>query len=181
VIRHGSLEDLDLVFPIQREASVTGFAHVFPPELYPFPDEVVRSDLREALDDPANVLLIDDAERGFALVGHGWLQRLYVREPAWGSGLADELHAAALEALRSLGARSASLWCLAENVRARRFYERRGWRLNGSERVVPFPPHPLDVGYSIDLWTPKRRSEDRDQDVLARDARRAGPPRPQPS
>jgi hypothetical protein len=38
-----------------------------------------------------------------------------------------------------------------ENARARRFYEKRGWRLNGNERVVPFPPHPLDVGYSIDL------------------------------
>lgn len=30
-------------------------------------------------------------------------------------------------------------------------YEKHGWRLNGSERVVPFPPHPLDISYSIGL------------------------------
>jgi RimJ/RimL family protein N-acetyltransferase len=85
------------------------------------------------------------------MVGEGWLQRLYVREAAWGSGLARELHAAALAALGEQGATTASLWCLAENPRARRFYERQGWRLNGTERVVPFPPHPRDLGYSIAL------------------------------
>ena len=31
---------------------------------------------------------------------------------------------------------------------ARRFYEKRGWRLNGETRVVPYPPNPVDVGYS---------------------------------
>jgi RimJ/RimL family protein N-acetyltransferase len=74
-----------------------------------------------------------------------------VRPAAWGSGVAQELHAAALDALREQGATSASLWCLVENPRARRFYKRQGWRLDGTERVVPFPPHPIDVGYSIDL------------------------------
>ena len=149
MIRRGTIEDLELVFSIQRDASVAGFAHVFPPELYPFPEGAVRTDLHQALTDPANVVLIDSKERGFALVGDGWLQRLYVCERAWGSGLADDLHASALDALRALGATSASLWCLAENARARRFYERRGWCLDGSERVVPFPPHPLDVGTAV--------------------------------
>jgi GNAT superfamily N-acetyltransferase len=151
VIRRGTVDDLELVFSILREASIAGFANVFPPDRYPYPDDAVRSALREQLEDPANVLLIDGEGRGFAIAGHGWLQRLFVREAAWGTGVADELHAAALDALRSLGARSASLWCLAENARARRFYEKHGWRLNGTERTVPFPPHPLDVGYSIDV------------------------------
>ena len=39
------------------------------------------------------------------------------------------------------------LWVLEENRRARRFYEKCGWRLSGDSRVVEFPPHPLDVGY----------------------------------
>ena len=151
MIRHGNLDDLDVVFSIQREASIAGFANVFPPERYPYPDDDVRNQLRVQLEDPSNTLLIDTEERGFALAGQGWLHRLFVRESAWGTGVAGELHDAALDALRSAGARSASLWSLAENARARRFYERRGWRLNGEERVVPFPPYPLDVGYSIDL------------------------------
>ena len=151
MIRRGGSADLELVFAIQREASLAGFANVFPPELYPYPDAAVRAELRTQLADPANITLIDGGGRGFALVGNDWLQRLFVRRAAWGTGLADELHAAALDALRELGATSASLWCLAENARARRFYEKRGWRLNGTTRVVPFPPNPLDVGYSIDL------------------------------
>jgi GNAT superfamily N-acetyltransferase len=151
VIRRGSVDDLELVFAIQRESAIAGMANVFPPRPYPFPDAAVRAELRVQLSDPENVALVDDEGRGFALVGHGWLQRLFVREAAWGTGVADDLYAAALEALRELGARRVSLWCLAENARARRFYERRGWQLNGEKRVVAFPPNPLDVGYSIDL------------------------------
>lgn len=158
MIRRGDVRDLELVFTIQREASLSGFAAVFPPDRFPYPDEAVREELRQQLEDTENVALVDDDGRGFALVGHDWLQKLYVRERAWGTGLAQELHAAALETLRRQGVRSASLWCLAENRRARHFYEKHGWRLNGTERIVPFPPHPLDVGYSIDLRDRESRS-----------------------
>jgi GNAT superfamily N-acetyltransferase len=150
-IRRGSIDDLELVLAIQREASLAGLSHVFPPDRFPFPDEGVRTELQARLADPGNVALIDGEERGFTIAGHERLERLYVRPASWGSGLARELHAAALAALRGQGATTASLWCLAENPRARRFYERQGWRLNGTERVVPFPPHPLDLGYSIAL------------------------------
>jgi GNAT superfamily N-acetyltransferase len=150
-IRRGDIDDLELVLAIQREASLAGLAHVFPPDRFPFPDDGVRAELRERLTNRGNVALIDGEERGFTIAGHGRLERLYVRPGAWGSGVARALHAAALEALREQGAVSASLWCLVENARARRFYEREGWRLNGEERVVPFPPNPIDVGYSIDL------------------------------
>ena len=53
--------------------------------------------------------------------------------------------------IAAAGATSARLWVLEDNARARRFYERRGWRRDGSERVVPFPPHPLDIGYTKEL------------------------------
>jgi GNAT superfamily N-acetyltransferase len=150
-IRRGDIDDLELVLAIQREASLAGLAHVFPPDRFPFPDDGVRAELQDRLADPGNVALIDGEDRGFTVAGHGRLERLYVRPAAWGAGVAQELHAAALDALREQGATSASLWCLVENRRARRFYERQGWRLDGTERVVPFPPHPIDVGYSIEL------------------------------
>ncbi len=150
-VRRGDINDLELVLAIQREASLAGLAEVFPPDRFPYPDHEVREDLRKQLEDSRYIVLIDEDDRGFTVVGDGWLQRLYVLEHAWGNGVAEALHSAALEALREQGAASASLWCLAENPRARRFYEKQGWRLNGDERVVPFPPHPLDVGYSIRL------------------------------
>jgi GNAT superfamily N-acetyltransferase len=52
---------------------------------------------------------------------------LFVRPPFWGSGVATALHAAAVEAI---GPRSARLFTPAGQARARRFYEREGWRLH---------------------------------------------------
>ena len=154
MIRRGGRGDLELVFSIQREASLAGFAHIFPPDRYPFPDEAVRSALRKHLEDPANAVLIDHKGRGFAVAGRHQLHRLFVCEGAWGTGVADELHSAAVEALRAAGARSASLWCLAANARARRFYEKRGWRLDGRTVTAPYPPHPVQLGHEIDVRRP---------------------------
>jgi hypothetical protein len=53
--------------------------------------------------------------------------------------------------VRDRGSAQIHLWVLEENARARRFYERRSWQENGRTRVVPFPPNPLDVGYTLDF------------------------------
>ena len=80
------------------------------------------------------------------------LARRPLRRPvALGAGLAHELYAKALELVRDLGSPFCKLWVLEDNMRARRFYERRGWRENGETRVVEFPPNPLDIGYSLDF------------------------------
>lgn len=151
MIRRAGLADLDTLFAIQKESAVAGYERVFPPELYPFPEGEVRESLRRQLEEPGTVALLDEDGRGFALVGAGRLHRLYVRPSAWGDGVGAALHDHALAALRDSGADAASLWVLVDNMRARGFYERRGWRLNGAERSVPSPPNPLEVGYSIDL------------------------------
>jgi hypothetical protein len=52
------------------------------------------------------------------------------------------------EAIRT---RWEALRVLADNGRSRRFYERRSWYENGRTRVVPYPPNPLDVGYTHDF------------------------------
>lgn len=52
-------------------------------------------------------------------------------------------------ALAPLDCVEVKLWVLEDNGRARRFYEKRGWVQNGEERVVEYPPNPLDVGYSL--------------------------------
>jgi GNAT superfamily N-acetyltransferase len=137
VIRESA--DAERHFGVQRAASLAALGHIYGDE--PYPDEAVREQWRRF---PGSVLV---AERDGEIVGVAgidgeWLAGFYVLPEYWGSGVADELHAAAV-------ARGAcTLWCLEENHRARRFYEKRGWALNGETRVVPFPPHPLDVGYS---------------------------------
>jgi RimJ/RimL family protein N-acetyltransferase len=114
----------------------------------------VRERWREAVADPeARVLIVEDRGRpaGVAGVRRDWLDGLYVVPAQWGSCVAPALHDDALSLVTELGSRRCHLWVLEHNLRARRFYERLGWRENGDTRVVPFPPNPLDVGYTIDL------------------------------
>jgi GNAT superfamily N-acetyltransferase len=154
VIRSARHDEADTLLVIQREACVTAFPHIYPPEQYPFPDEGVRDVWREALanaDVEAYVAEEDGEAVGCVAVGGVFLRNLYVVPARWKSGLGSALHDFALERLRARGESEAKLWTLEENWSARRFYENRGWTLNGETRVVPFPPNPIDVGYSKQL------------------------------
>ena len=121
-------------------------SHVFPPDRYAYPDAAIRERWRSF---PGTVLLAeeDGVPVGVAAVDGCWLHGFYVRPESWGTGVAGELHDAALAVIGDCA--ETKLWVLEENHRARRFYEKRGWRPNGESRVVEYPPNPLDVGYSF--------------------------------
>lgn len=151
MIRRAKPDEAETLMRIQREAAVTAFSHVFPPDRYPFPDDEVREHWKSALADPdveIYVAEIDGEPAGSVGVGSGYLRTLYVLPRHQGTGVGSMLHDHALERLRALGCHEAKLWTLEGNHVGRRFYERRGWSLNGETREVPFPPNPLDVGYS---------------------------------
>jgi GNAT superfamily N-acetyltransferase len=146
-----TIEDAELCFGIARAAAVAGFQHVFPADLYAFPDDAIRADWISALTDPDGETYIafeDDEAVGVVSVSHGVVQTLYVMPEFWSRGIGGRLHDYALERLREMSVEEARLWTLTENHRARAFYVKRGWRLTGRTRVVPFPPHPIDVEYS---------------------------------
>ncbi|MDA8514779.1 GNAT family N-acetyltransferase, partial [Citrobacter sp. Igbk 14] len=97
---------------------------------------------------PSTFVAVDgSAIRGFATVGpcrdndlpnFGELMALYV-DPAWlGAGLGGLLMTAARERLRAVGVTDAVLWVLDANIRARHFYEREGWRPDGTWRTADF-------------------------------------------
>jgi putative acetyltransferase len=153
-IREARTDEAQLLAAVQELASVAALSHIFPPERYPYPREAIKARWTEALADPSKRVLVavtGDEPAGAALVSEQWLEGLYVVPEQWGSGLGGSLHDRALELVRELGSTRCRLWVLEENVRARRFYERRGWRENGETRVVDYPPNPLDVGYSLDF------------------------------
>jgi ribosomal protein S18 acetylase RimI-like enzyme len=64
----------------------------------------------------------------------GELWGIYVEPEAWGSKAGPALMRVGLEELRAAGYRDAILWVLEDNPRARRFYEREGWTLDGIRR-----------------------------------------------
>jgi len=154
LVRPARPDEADALFRVQRASSLAGLAHVYPPDRYPFPDDAIRERWQAALEGEETSVVV--AERGGEILGlaawtDGWLDGLYVVPEAWGNGVAARLHDEALRGIASTGKTSARLWVLEDNARARRFYERRGWHLDGSDRVVPFPPHPLDLGYTKEL------------------------------
>jgi len=151
VIRGSGPDEAETLWRVQRDACLAAFPHIYPPDLYPFPDEPVLAHYREF----EGTIMVAEAEGrvvGLAAVADCWLNNLYVLPGWWGSGVARELHDAAIAELYDCP--EIKLWTLEENHRGRRFYEKSGWRLNGETRVVPFPPHPTDVGYSFARETP---------------------------
>jgi ribosomal protein S18 acetylase RimI-like enzyme len=59
---------------------------------------------------------------------------IYVLPEAWGSGAGAALMRAGIEAMRLRASGDAVLWVLDDNPRARRFYEREGWALDGERK-----------------------------------------------
>ena len=153
-IRLARSDEAEALFEIQKAASLAGLGHVFPPDRFPYPDDAVRELWREVVGGPnhrAFVAETDGEVVGVAAIEGDWLNGFYVLPERWGGTVASALHEAVLDAMRASGAAEAHLWVLEANQRARRFYERRGWRENGTTRVVPYPPNPIDVGYSLEL------------------------------
>jgi len=105
---------------------------------------------------------------GFALTGPtrdtdadgvvtGEVYALYLEPDATGQGLGRALFTHAVEDLACMGYRRASLWVLASNERARRFYEAAGWHADGAEQVEEMEGAPLrEVRYVTELREPVR-------------------------
>jgi ribosomal protein S18 acetylase RimI-like enzyme len=77
----------------------------------------------------------------------GQIQRLYVHRARQRTGIGRALLSAAVDALRQGGARTATLWVLETDQRARAFYERLDWKPDGTRLTHP----PTDVRYRLPL------------------------------
>jgi RimJ/RimL family protein N-acetyltransferase len=121
---------------------------------------------RQILNDPAQTALVVENEAG-RIVGwctvapsrdadaDGELWGIYVLSEAWGSGAGTALMAAGIDALRESGYREVILWVLEDNPRARRFYEREGWTLDGLRKEDRFLGVPVtEVRYRRGLTPP---------------------------
>lgn len=70
--------------------------------------------------------------------GFGEVYALYVDPPHWNQGVGKSLLAHSVERLSREYA-TAILWVLASNLRARQFYERAGWALDGGAKIESLP------------------------------------------
>ncbi len=153
-IRPARADEAETLSAIQREAAVAAFAHVFPRDRHPFPDDAIRGQWQQAVTDLETEVYeaeSDGAAVGAISVAADELRTLYVLPAFQGGGVGSALHDLALERLRARGVTQAKLWTLEANRAGRRFYEKRGWTATKETRVVPFPPYPLDVQYAKKL------------------------------
>ena len=82
----------------------------------------------------------------------GEIYAIYLLPQHWGGGAGRALMAAALAALTDTGFTRATLWVLAGNDRARRFYARGGWHPDGLTKRDESRGFPLDeMRYPRDL------------------------------
>jgi GNAT superfamily N-acetyltransferase len=117
------------------------------------PEELVAVRTAESFEQRAAELLerttvarLAGTVAGFTMVHGDEVEQVYV-DPAYrGGGVADLLLSAAEQRIAADGHRAAWLAVVAGNTRARRFYEKRGWRDDGPfEHRAPGPRGPVSV------------------------------------
>ncbi|MFJ8685199.1 GNAT family N-acetyltransferase [Micromonospora wenchangensis] len=81
----------------------------------------------------------NNQDRGDLDPAYGEVLAMYVEPAHWGDGTAQALFAAARDGLAAHGWREYRLWVLADNTRARRFYERAGLSVDGERSRYPVP------------------------------------------
>ena len=91
-----------------------------------------------------------DEDADPAVVGE--IHTVYVDPDAWAGGIGSRLVGRATDELRGAGFCRATLWTLDTNARARRFYEGRGWVLDGVTKRHDWGAFvATDVRYVMDL------------------------------
>lgn len=156
ILRKATSADVEALLDVQQPATVEGLGHLFPQEDHPFPRQIIASRwLAEIAAPDVSVHLYtedDGSIRGFAAVRGHELLHFGTALPTWGTGLASRFHDALLEATTEvLGQAELTLRVFEENRRARRFYEKHGWRPTGRTSRTNFPPHPVLLQYERPL------------------------------
>jgi ribosomal protein S18 acetylase RimI-like enzyme len=141
VIRAGTPEDAEAVARVHVQTWQAAYAHALPQDQLMALSVDQRAEMHRRR--PPLVAEVDGVVVGFVAVGptqddhgDGELYAIYVHPDHWDTDVGRALMKAGEERLRELGHRDAHLWVLADNPRARRFYEAAGWSTEGIERRI---------------------------------------------
>lgn len=148
-LRFARRGEADLLTNLERSASLARLGHIFPPQEHPYPSDDVRARWREVLDDRGRLTLVAEAggrPAGYACYGRQIIHHLGVAAEFQRHGVGGILlEAAEDELFADLSTSEISLWVLAANDVARRFYAGAGWTETGETRTAEFPPYPSEI------------------------------------
>jgi len=80
----------------------------------------------------------------------GEVMAIYLLPEFWGQGHGRQLMDFAVASLKAEGYREVLLWVLAENARARRFYERYGFKADGASKLIDLGRPLVEVRYLLE-------------------------------
>jgi GNAT superfamily N-acetyltransferase len=146
-LRAATVDDLMAVGRLHQRSRVAAYSSFLPPEALadPTPETMGRYWVErwtwEQADHVMTVAERDGTLAGFSYLGPdedepetGLLCAIHLDPAEQGRGVGRALMVHALTSMRSRGWRRAVLWVLRDNIHARRFYERGGWRPTGVSR-----------------------------------------------
>ena len=81
----------------------------------------------------------------------GEIYAIYLLAAYWGKGFGKELMRYAIETLKRISYCEAIVWVLEENVRARQFYEKHGFALDGAKQEIVLVKPLTAVRYVMDI------------------------------
>jgi len=152
MVRPMTVEDLVELIDLQHAGAVVGLADVFPQEQFPFPRDAIIERWRTEIGDPSIDCFVasDDSGRliGFAATAGRELLHFGTAIDTWGQGTAEELLEVLVSSLRATG-EVPMLRVFVDNGRARRFYEKHGWRPTGASSRSSYEPYPVLLEYVL--------------------------------
>ena len=154
-IRRASVSDAAEIAAVHVRTWQAAYQDVFGAERLASIDTPLRvAGWARALEEGEPIFVADEGGRvvGFVSLRACELRAIYALPEKWGSSAGPALMRAAVEQLRHDECAEAFLWVLEDNPRARRFYEREGWDLDGARKEDEFlGVRVAEVRYSIRL------------------------------
>jgi RimJ/RimL family protein N-acetyltransferase len=155
LVREAVTADLPALMDVQQAGALRALSHIFPQDTHPFPRARLHSRWAAEITDPNTQVYVVEHDAGqivgFVAIRSNELLHFGMAVETWGSGLAATVHNQLTERLAAAGAPCARLRVFQDNHRARRFYEKMGWRRTDRLSRTSFPPHPVLVEYELDL------------------------------
>ena len=147
-IRRARPDESGLLARLERAASESTLAHVFPPEEFRYPlPEVTRRWWRLLRDRRARTWVLEEHGEpvGFVACSADRVLHLGVLPQRSRRGLGSALLELATGEIFASGAGRARLWVLDDNAAAKAFFRAHGWRQTTATREAEFPPYPPEV------------------------------------
>ena len=88
----------------------------------------------------------EDTDEGTADIG-----AIYFLPEYWGKGLGTKLMDFGISEIKKAGYNAVTLWVLEQNIRARKFYEKKGFVFDGTKEEINIGKPLVKVRYRIDI------------------------------